>query len=254
MAADTPPDRTRLDRAMVTRGLVATRSRAQDLIRRGLVTVDGAVEASPARAVTPAQHVALTDAPAATRHVSRGGEKLAAALAAFKLEAQGRAALDIGASTGGFTRVLLDAGAARVYAIDVGHGQLHPSLSGDPRVVAREGSDARDLTPADIAEPVGAVVVDVSFISLLKVLPAVLPLAARGAWLVALIKPQFEVGRAAVGKRGIVRDAKARQAAVTAVEQFLAGQPGWRLLGVVPSPITGGSGNLEYLIGASHDA
>lgn len=242
--------RDRLDREVVSRGLAPSRSRAHDLIKRGLVTVEGFVETSPAHMVGVDEQIGLADAGAASGHVSRGGEKLAAALAALRLDASGRVALDVGASTGGFTRVLLDRGAAKVYAIDVGHGQLHASLAGDARVVSREGCDARGLTSAEIPEPVGAIVADVSFISLIKVLPAVLALAGPGAWLVALIKPQFEVGRAGVGKRGIVRDATVREQAVEAIRAFVAAQPGWDVVGVMQSPIVGGSGNIEYLIGA----
>ena len=252
MTAIPPTPRIRLDREMVARGLVPTRARALDLIRRGLVRVDGAVEVAPARSVASTQQITLDDVCGAARHVSRGGEKLAAALDRFGFVAQGRAALDIGASTGGFTRVLLEAGAGKVYAIDVGHGQLHASLREEARVVSREGCDARDLNARDFPDPIGCIVVDVSFISLSKVLPTVLPLAAPGAWLVALIKPQFEVGRAGVGKGGIVRDAAAREKAVGDVETFIGRQAGWRVSGIMQSPITGGSGNIEYLIGALH--
>ncbi|RTL72474.1 MAG: TlyA family RNA methyltransferase [Hyphomicrobiales bacterium] len=235
---------------MVLRGMVATRSRAQDLIRRGLVTVGGAVETGPARAVGLDDAIVLAGGDNRASHVSRGAEKLGAALNAFGFEVSGRVALDVGASTGGFTQTLLAGDATKVYAIDVGHAQLHPSLASDPRVISREGRDARSLTRDDIPEPVAAIVIDVSFISLTKVLPAVLALAAPEAWLIALVKPQFEVGRAWVGKGGIVRDADARQSAVTGIETFIGDQPGWRVSGTIQSPITGGSGNIEYLIGA----
>jgi 23S rRNA (cytidine1920-2'-O)/16S rRNA (cytidine1409-2'-O)-methyltransferase len=162
----------------------------------------------------------------------------------------GVVALDIGASTGGFTEVLLARGAARVYAVDVGHGQLHPRLAGDARVVSLERRDARSLDSSLIPEPAGAVVADVSFISLTKALPAPLALTHPGSWLVALIKPQFEAGPAAVGKRGIVRDPAARARAVELVRGWVARQPGWRVLDVIPSPIAGGSGNEEFLLGA----
>ena len=186
--------------------------------------------------------------------MSRGGVKLAAALDHFAFAVEGVVALDVGASTGGFTQVLLKRGAARVYAVDVGHGQLHPSLAGDPRIISREGCDARGLDRALVAEPIGALVADVSFISLTKVLPAALDLTEPGAWLVALIKPQFEAGRTAVGKGGIVRDPAARERAVEAVSAWLAGQAGWRVLGVIPSPIVGGSGNTEFLLGAIRES
>lgn len=253
MAMQATLARERLDRVLVARGLAASRARAQDLIRRGLVRVDDAVERAPGRLVAATHAIAVAATHAAGRHVSRGGEKLAAALEHFALGVEGRTALDIGASTGGFTRVLLDAGAARVHAIDVGHGQLHASLRDDPRVVVREGCDARTLDGTLVPDPIGAIVADVSFISLAKALPAALRLARRGAWLVALVKPQFEAGRAALSKRGMVRDAVARERAVATVAEFITGQHGWRLLGVLPSPIAGGSGNQEYLLAAMFD-
>jgi 23S rRNA (cytidine1920-2'-O)/16S rRNA (cytidine1409-2'-O)-methyltransferase len=160
-------------------------------------------------------------------------------------------ALDVGASTGGFTQVLLARGASRVYAVDVGRAQLHESLAADPRVVRLEQRDARSLSPDDVPERVGAITIDVSFISLRLVLPDVLIFGARDAWLVALIKPQFEVGRAHVGKGGVVTDAAAREQAVETVRQLVAEQ-GWRTLAPIPSPLRGQSGNEEYLLGAWH--
>lgn len=245
--------RDRLDRVMVARGLAASRARAQDLIRRGLVQVEGRTERATGHLVAPGQAVDVAISHARACHVSRGSEKLAAGLAHFRFDARGRVALDIGASTGGFTRVLLDAGAARVHAVDVGHGQMHASLREDTRVRLLEDCDARDLDASLLPDPVGAIVADVSFISLTKALPAALQLAAPGAWLIALVKPQFEAGRAALSKRGIVRDPLARERAVAAVAAFVAGQRGWRVEGTIPSPITGGSGNQEYLLGAIHD-
>jgi 23S rRNA (cytidine1920-2'-O)/16S rRNA (cytidine1409-2'-O)-methyltransferase len=162
-------------------------------------------------------------------------------------------ALDIGASTGGFTEVLLERSAAHVYAVDVGSAQLHDSLKADPRVVSLENCDARELSHDQVPAPVGAVVIDVSFISVTKVLGSVLPLAAGSAWLVVLVKPQFEVGRERVGSGGIVRDEAARRGAVDAVREWLLKQPGWRIIGEMESPILGGSGNVEYLIGARRD-
>lgn len=240
--------RRRLDRVLVERGLVASRSRARDLIARGCVTVDGATVTKPGLEIQPDAAVSLADDVQA--YVSRGSLKLKAALAHFGFEAAGIAALDVGASTGGFTQILLEAGARRVYAVDVGRGQLDPLLRQDPRVVSMEGTDARSLTPADVPEPLGAVVADVSFISLTKALRVPLSLTAPGAWLAALIKPQFEAGREAVGKGGIVRDAADRQRAVSVVRDWLAMQPGWRVAGVIESPLLGGSGNQEFLIGA----
>jgi len=196
---------------------------------------------------------ALTLEPGTAPVVSRGAVKLAAALDTFGFDPKGCIALDVGASTGGFTQVLLARGAAKVYAVDVGHRQLHARLKGDARVVSLEGCDARSLTPASVGEPISAVVADMSFISLTKALGPALALAAPGAWLIALIKPQFEAGRARIGKGGIVRDARARQEAVEAVRAWLAQQQGWRVVGIVPSPIRGGSGNEEFLMGACND-
>ena len=240
--------RTRLDRALVDRGLAATRSRARDLIARGCVLVNGAPQTKAGLEIRECDEVSLV--PGADSYVSRGGIKLAAALAHFRFDASDRVALDIGASTGGFTQVLLEAGARRVYAVDVGRSQLHPSLRQDCRVVSLEGTDARALSVAEVPEPGGALVADVSFISLTKVLPVPLSLAGPRAWLIALIKPQFEAGRAAVGKSGIVRDPADRQRAVDLVSSWLSRQPGWTVEGVIDSPLRGGSGNQEYLIGA----
>jgi 23S rRNA (cytidine1920-2'-O)/16S rRNA (cytidine1409-2'-O)-methyltransferase len=231
--------------------MAATRSRARDLIRRGCVKVDGEIAHKAGQEV--ADTAAIEVAEGALPYVSRGGLKLKAALDAFNLSAAGCTAVDIGASAGGFTDALLQAGAVRVYAVDVGRGQLNQSLRRDPRIVNLEGCDARRLTAAEIPEPVAAIVADVSFISLTKVLPAVLRLAAPGAWLVALLKPQFELEPAAIGKRGIVKDQSARDRAVSKVREWLRAQLGWRVLGVIPSPILGGSGNQEFLIGARRD-
>ncbi len=180
--------------------------------------------------------------------VSRGGVKLAAALDGFGYDPGRCTCLDVGASTGGFTDVLLARGATRVHAVDVGHAQLHPRLAADPRVQSLEHQDARRLQADQFAKPPAAVTCDVSFISLTLVLPHILLLAAPGAWLVALIKPQFEVGPAAVTK-GLVKDAAARERAV-AVVRALVEKAGWRVDGVMPSPIAGGDGNQEFLLGA----
>lgn len=240
--------RMRLDVRMVELGLAPSRARAQDLIRRGQVEVDGAVASRPGASVGVQGRIRLlANAP---DYVSRGALKLAAALSHFGFRAEDVVALDVGASTGGFTEMLLRGGAKRVYAVDVGHGQLAARLAEDDRVVSMQGCDARALDRTLIAEPVGAIVADVSFISLTKALPAALALADEGAWLIALIKPQFEAGREAVGKGGIVRDAAARQRAVDLVRDWVAAQPGWRVIGVIASPIAGGSGNEEFLLGA----
>jgi 23S rRNA (cytidine1920-2'-O)/16S rRNA (cytidine1409-2'-O)-methyltransferase len=241
----------RLDQRLVAEGLAPSRARAADLIRRGCVTVSGETVLKPGSLV--ADDAAIVVAAGAGDHVSRGALKLEAALRAFALEPEGRVMLDVGASTGGFTEVLLAEGAAKVYAVDVGRGQLHDSLRADPRVVSLEATDVRTLDAALIPEPVAAIVADVSFISLTQALPAALELAAPGAWLVALVKPQFEAGRAAVGKGGIVRKAEDRERAIARVQAFLEDE-NWTVLGVIPSPIEGGSGNAEFLIGARNAA
>jgi 23S rRNA (cytidine1920-2'-O)/16S rRNA (cytidine1409-2'-O)-methyltransferase len=237
----------RLDQSLVTRGLAPTRSRARDLVLRGHVRVDGETVVKPSASVGPG---AALDVTAEAADVSRGAVKLRAALEAFGFDAGGRICLDIGASTGGFTQTLLMSGAAKVYAVDVGHGQLAAVLRDDPRVADLQGTDARSLTACQVAEQPLAVVADVSFISLTKALGPALSLAGNGAWLAALVKPQFEAGRDAVGKGGIVRDDLIRQASLAAVASWLAAQPGWSVKGTIESPIAGGSGNKEFLIGA----
>jgi 23S rRNA (cytidine1920-2'-O)/16S rRNA (cytidine1409-2'-O)-methyltransferase len=241
----------RLDQMLVTRGLVPSRARAQDLIKRGFVSVGGTVCDKPSFDV--GDDLTISIASEAPAYVSRGAEKLIAALDEFRFDPAGRIGLDVGASTGGFTEVLLKRGATRVYAVDVGTAQLHADLKGDSRVVSLESLDARDLTPNEIPENVSAVVVDVSFISVTKVLESVLPFATRGAWIVILVKPQFEVGRGNVGSGGIVRDETARQGAFTAVRDWLSSRHGWTIVGDMPSPILGGSGNAEFLLGAHYD-
>jgi 23S rRNA (cytidine1920-2'-O)/16S rRNA (cytidine1409-2'-O)-methyltransferase len=238
----------RLDQMLVTRGLAPSRARAQDLIKRGFVRVAGKICNKPAFETSSTCNIELSlDAPA---YVPRGAEKLVAAIDQFGFDAAGVVALDVGASTGGFTQVLLERGAQRVYALDVGTAQLHSTLKSDPRVVSIENCDARALSRKFVPEPVGAIVVDVSFISVTKVLGSVLPFALAGAWLVVLVKPQFEVGRERVGSGGIVRDEAARLDALEGVRRWLDHQPNWRVIGDMPSPIAGGSGNMEYLIGA----
>jgi 23S rRNA (cytidine1920-2'-O)/16S rRNA (cytidine1409-2'-O)-methyltransferase len=245
----TQSDTERLDIALVTRGHAPTRSRARDLIVRGLVSVDGAAAIKPAMLVKPTASIAITgdDAFAA----SRGSVKLRAALGGFDFDPAGRIALDIGSSAGGFTELLLARGAAKVYAIDVGRDQLLPRLKTDPRVVSLEGQDSRTIDKTLIAEPITAIVADVSFISLRKALPAALALAAPGAWLAALVKPQFEVGLKGIGKGGIVRDEVARLAAFETIAGWLKDDMGWLVMPPIVSPIAGGSGNTEYLLGAT---
>jgi 23S rRNA (cytidine1920-2'-O)/16S rRNA (cytidine1409-2'-O)-methyltransferase len=241
--------KTRLDRLLVDNGLVPSRARAADLIRRGQVRVAGKPQLKPGALVLPDADLAIS--PGACDYVSRGALKLEAGLDAFGFDPKECVAIDVGASTGGFTEVLIARGAAKVYAVDVGRGQLHAKLSVNPKVVALEGTDARALDRSLIREKVTAIVADVSFIGLALALPAALGLAAPGAWLVALVKPQFEGGRKAVGKGGIVHDEAARKMAVAKVRHFIEGA-GWTVVGEIVSPILGGSGNQEFLIGAHH--
>jgi 23S rRNA (cytidine1920-2'-O)/16S rRNA (cytidine1409-2'-O)-methyltransferase len=242
----------RLDIALVERGLVPTRARARDAILRGHVTVDGALAARPAQNVEPDAAIAVDD-PAAG-YVSRGSLKLIAGLDRFGYSPTGRAALDIGASTGGFTQVLLARGAKRVFAVDVGHGQLDARLAEDPRVVPLERLNARDLTGRHVPEAPGLVVCDVSFIGLELALPPALALARPGARLVALVKPQFEVGRSHIGKGGIVRDPALHEAACARISRWLEAEVGWQVLGLTPSPIEGSDGNREFLVAARKPA
>jgi 23S rRNA (cytidine1920-2'-O)/16S rRNA (cytidine1409-2'-O)-methyltransferase len=237
----------RIDLLLVTRGLFESRAKAREALEAGLVRVAGQTVTKPSTLV---ENDAEIEASAPYPWVSRGGVKLAAALDAFGFDPQDRICLDVGASTGGFTHVLLTRGAKLVHAVDVGHGQLHDSLARDPRVRAQEKCDARALRPGQFEPPPSAITCDVSFISLALVLPAVLPLAAPGSWLVALIKPQFEVGPAFVTK-GLVKDGAARDKAVAAIVALLE-DAGWRIAGPIPSPIEGGDGNLEFLIGAQN--
>ena len=240
--------KSRLDQLMVERGLAESRTKAQALV------LAGQVFAAERRLDKPGQMVAA-DVPLEVRapglpYVSRGGLKLAHALDHFGIDPAGMVALDIGASTGGFTDVLLQRGADRVYAVDVGQGQLDWRLRNDPRVVVLEKINARYLARAHVPEPVDLVVCDVSFISLELALPAALALAAPTALLIALIKPQFEVGKGQVGKGGVVRDPALHAAVCARISRWLADEQGWHVRGVMPSPITGPKGNREFLIAA----
>lgn len=238
--------KTRADLLLVSRGLFDSRAKARAAIEAGGVTADGRPVAKASDLLDEACEL---QAVAAHPYVGRGALKLVHALELWPVTVEGCVVLDVGASTGGFTEVCLGRGAARVYAVDVGRGQLHPRLADDPRVVSLEGTDARDLTTALIPEPPALVVCDASFISLSKVLPAALGLAAAGADLIALVKPQFEVGPKAVGKGGLVKDPAERTRALDGAKAFLEAQ-GWTVAAEAESPIAGGDGNLEFLVHA----
>jgi 23S rRNA (cytidine1920-2'-O)/16S rRNA (cytidine1409-2'-O)-methyltransferase len=243
--------KTRLDVALVERGLADSRAKAQALILAGLVF------SGERRLDKPGLSIA-DDLPLELRGqdhpwVSRGGLKLAHALDHYAIDPAGGCWLDIGASTGGFTDVLLSRGAAKVYAVDVGHGQLAWKLRQDPRVVVLERKNARHLSRQEVPDPLDGIVCDASFIGLEVILPAPLALAAPAARLVALIKPQFEVGPADVGKGGIVRDPDLHRQVCARIADWLGRQPGWTVIGVTDSPITGADGNREFLIAAKRD-
>ena len=241
--------RLRLDQALVARGLVPSRARAGQLIEGGFVSVEETVIIKTAYLITDTQQITVSNA--AGRYVSRAAAKLIAGLDAFRIDPAGKACLDIGASTGGFTQVLVERGAEMVIAIDVGHGQMHETIASLPQVVSIEGLNARDLNKEHLqGHEIALVVSDVSFISLKLALPPALDLAAHGATLVALIKPQFEAGRKAIGKGGIVRDQTVREAVCAEISRWLTQDMGWQVLGLVPSPVVGSDGNQEYLIAA----
>ncbi len=242
---DTGRTRVRLDRLLAERGLTESREQAQALILAGQVLVgDRKVEKA---GTLVAQDVDIRLLGGRMPYVSRGGLKLEAALREFRPEIAGKVCIDVGASTGGFTDCLLQHGAAKVYAVDVGYGQMAWRLRQDPRVAVIERTNIRQMDPLLIPEKAGVAVIDVSFISLEKVIPAVLPHLLPGGALIALIKPQFEVGRDKVGKGGIVREEKDREEAKDRVTAFVAAQ-GCEVKGVITSPITGQDGNVEYLL------
>ena len=234
----------RADAALAARGLAPSRARARALIEKGLATVNGAPIDKPARRVTEADALAVIGD--AHPYVSRGGLKLEKALHSFDVDVNGLVCLDVGASTGGFTDVLLRNGAKHVYAVDVGTAQLHESLRGDPRVTSMERVNARSLTPAMFPEGPTLAVMDVSFISIRLILPALFGLLGPGGRVISLVKPQFEAGRQHVGKGGIVSKAETHRAVLKEIVDFMP-ELGWRVAGLDFSPIAGGDGNLEFL-------
>ena len=237
----------RLDRLLVAHGFVKSRERGHALILAGQVLVNGQKQ-DKAGALVP-EDAGIRILGEVLPYVSRGGLKLEGALKGFKISVEGKTALDVGASTGGFTDCLLQHGAKKVYAVDVGYGQLAWKLRQDPRVITIERVNIRDIASSLIPEPIDIAVIDVSFISLEKVIPSILKFLKPDSEIIALIKPQFEVGREQVGKGGIVRDEAARSAAVDRVTDFIRGS-GFEVKGVIPSPITGQEGNVEFLIHA----
>ena len=240
------PKKERLDLLMVQKKLAPTRSRARDLIKSGHVRVDGEIIKKAGQTwLETAEIIVANEAP---EFVSRAGVKLAHGLKHFEMECNGKVVLDLGASTGGFTQVLLEQGAAHIYAVDVGHDQLHPDLKQDVRVTSMEGQDARTVTKENFSHPINAITVDVSFISLMKLLEEPLKLIEPGGWVIALIKPQFEVGKKALGKKGVVKDKAAIEQVLKTVTTWFEEQPAWHVIGITPSPITGQTGNQEFLI------
>ena len=239
--------KVRLDQLLVSRGLADSRAKARAAIDAGGVTIDGRPARAASQSVPDEAEITFVEA---HRFVGRAALKLDHAMSLWPVSVEGRAVLDVGASTGGFTEVCLERGAAHVWAVDVGQGQLHPRIAADPRVTNLEKTDARDLTPDLIPDAPGLIVCDASFIGLAKVLPVALALAAPGADLVTLVKPQFEMdSRADIGRGGVVKDNEARQAALTRVCDWLETR-GWAVQATTESPITGGDGNIEFLLWA----
>jgi 23S rRNA (cytidine1920-2'-O)/16S rRNA (cytidine1409-2'-O)-methyltransferase len=235
----------RLDKVIKQRRLIRSRSRAQRMIEAGRVKVNGQIVNRPGHPIDSEAEIEILGY---EPYVSRGGEKLEAALERFRIDPKGRFCLDVGASTGGFTDCLLQHGAAKVYAIDVGHDQLHPRLRSHPLVVAREGLNARYLEPKDIDEPIDLATVDVSFISLKLILPPLVEILAPGGDLVALVKPQFEVGKDALPKDGVVKDASAQAKALQDVARFLRDETPWHVVDEMVSPVRGEKGNVEFFL------
>jgi 23S rRNA (cytidine1920-2'-O)/16S rRNA (cytidine1409-2'-O)-methyltransferase len=247
MPARPMTSRKRADQVLVARALYDSRAKAQEAIAAGLVRVDGQILKKPSDAIDPN---GVIEAEKPYPWVSRGGVKLAHALSHFGVHPHGQICLDAGASTGGFSHVLLEQHAAHCVAVDVGHDQLHHSLRAHPRLTVIEGQDIRTLSPQALPEAPTLVVTDVSFISLTLVLPALSALAAETATLIALIKPQFEVGKAHIGKKGLVKDPQVQQEICEKIRTQIT-ELGWTVMDLIPSPITGGDGNQEFLLCAT---
>jgi len=235
----------RLDKVIKQRRLIRSRSRAQRMIAAGRVKVDGRVLTRPGHPIDPEAEIEITSF---EQYVSRGGDKLEAALEQFRIDPKGLVCLDVGASTGGFTDCLLQRGAAKVYAIDVGHDQLHPRLRRHPKVVVREGLNARYLEAQDIGEPVNLIVIDVSFISLKLILPPLSEILALKGEILALVKPQFEVGKDKLPDDGVVKDEALRQAVLSDIQAFIEAETPWHVTDQMQSPVQGANGNIEYLL------
>jgi 23S rRNA (cytidine1920-2'-O)/16S rRNA (cytidine1409-2'-O)-methyltransferase len=237
----------RLDKVIRQRRLIRSRSRAQRMIEAGRVKVNGHVITRSGHPIDPEAEIEILSY---EKYVSRGGEKLEAALERFRIDPRGKVCLDVGSSTGGFTDCLVQSGARRVYAVDVGHDQLHPNLRRDERVVVREGLNARYLEPQDIGEPIELATIDVSFISLKLILPSLQNIVAPGGDLIALVKPQFEVGKDSLPANGVVKDATERQRAVAELEAFIRDATPWEVHDRIDSPIPGEKGNVEVFVHA----
>lgn len=251
MINKSPSQKQRLDLLLVEKGLAPTRSKARDLIKDGHVSVDGETFKKAGQLWSTTAIITLADS--APDFVSRSAAKLAHALAHFDVEVEGQVALDIGASTGGFTEILLQQGASHVYAVDVGHDQLHESLRQNPNVTSLEGRDARTLTIEDFKTPPTIITADVSFISLTKVMEEPIKLLGPGGFIIVLIKPQFELTRKDLNKKGVVRNEASRQKAIDQTLKWFEAQPNWHVLGLTPSPIEGHAGNREVLLWASKE-
>ncbi len=235
----------RLDKVIKQRRLIRSRSQAQRMIAAGRVKVDGRILTRPGHPIDPEAEIEILSF---EKYVSQGGDKLDAALEGFRIDPNGLICLDVGASTGGFTDCLLQHGAAKVYAIDVGHEQLHPRLRRHPKVVVREGLNARYLEAQDIGEPIELVVIDVSFISLKLILPPLAEILAPKGEIVALVKPQFEVGKDKLPDDGVVKNEELRQAILSDIQAFIDTETSWSVINQMQSPVDGAKGNVEYLL------